>query len=114
MNTKEKFRCFLPVNHKAMGRILANEPLQRIRLEVSCVDVKPLSIFECDSCCPLHFTKSNGIDLANERRSDASRDCCSELRTELSRESKASRSHEQAMKSVLCVRGDRLQSLHDI
>ena len=72
MNTKEKFRRFLSVNHKAMGGILSNQPFQRIRLEVSRMDVKPLSIFECDSRCPLHFTKPDGVDLANEWRSNAS------------------------------------------
>lgn len=67
----EEFGRFFAVDHKTVRRVLTDQSSKRSLLEVTRISIKALSIFERHSCCPLHLTQTNRVNLGYQGLSNA-------------------------------------------
>ncbi len=67
----EEFGRFFAVDHETVRRVLADQSSKSSFLEVARISIKALSILERHSCCPLHLTQTNGVNLGDQGLGDA-------------------------------------------
>ncbi len=114
VNSAEKFASFFAVDHETMSGISADEPFQRIILEVVCVFIQPLAILKCNPRSTLHLAKPDRINLPDQRRGNARSHGRREFGAKAGRESQVPRPHHDPMERILCLECHGLDGLHDV